>query len=214
MKWTTIEYIKEHSRLDYDCESALLELYADAAEETILSMCARTYEDFIADYGCIPPSIRQATLMLVDHSYMQRSPVSVQNLYTVPYAFEILIKPYVRLAMTETSAANTVDTIVLGSDFKLVLPVEIDDDDDVTLSDLDFTVVITNNDQKDKSVTIDADDCTVDDDDNTITVVLNSEDLDIGLLMAKVTLQIPDEDFPNSIRRDVQKVNPYTRIIG
>ncbi len=214
MKWTTIEYIKEHLRLDYDCESASLELYGDSAEESILKLCNRTYEDFIADYGCIPTPIRHATLILIAHSYDNRSPRTAQQQYTVSHSFELLVKPYIRLAQAETSSTTTIDTIVLGSDFKLVLPVTIDDDDDVTLSELDFTVEIINNDQKDKSVTIDSDDCTVDDDENTITVVLNSEDLDIGLLMAKITLSIPDEDFSSGIRRDVQKVNPYTRIVG
>ena len=31
MKWLTIEYIKQHSRIDYDCEDELLELYGEAA---------------------------------------------------------------------------------------------------------------------------------------------------------------------------------------
>lgn len=214
MKWTTIEYIKEHLRLDYDCESASLELYGDSAEESILKLCNRTYEDFIADYGCIPTPIRHATLLLIAHSYDNRSPVTAQQQKAVSHTFEMLVKPYERLAQAGTSSTTTIDTIVLGSDFKLVLPVTIDDDDDVTLSELDFTVEIINNDQKDKSITIDSDDCTVDDDENTITVVLNSDDLDIGLLMAKITLSIPDEDFSSGIRRDVQKVNPYTRIVG
>lgn len=213
MKWTTIEYIKEHSRLDYDCEVASLELYADAAEETIMKMCGRTYEDFITNYGCIPTPIRQATLMLVELSFMQRSPVSMQSLYVVPYGLEFLIKPYMRLAQSETSAVTTeINTIVLGSDFMLTLPVSIDDD--VTLSELTFSVEVINNDQKDKKVTIASDSCTVDDDENTISVILDSESLGIGLLMAKITLQIPDEQYPGGVCRQAQKVNPYTRIVG
>ena len=36
MIYITLEYIHAHSRIDYDCEDAALQLYADAAEETVL----------------------------------------------------------------------------------------------------------------------------------------------------------------------------------
>ena len=42
MKFLTIEYIKQHSRLDFDCEDGELELYGTAAEDTILDLCRRT----------------------------------------------------------------------------------------------------------------------------------------------------------------------------
>jgi hypothetical protein len=46
----------------------------------------------------VPAKIIHASLMLVDLSYQQRSPISQQNLYTVPYAFDMLIKPFMKLA--------------------------------------------------------------------------------------------------------------------
>lgn len=95
MKWLKIDYIKTHSRIVYDCEDSLLELYGNAAEEMVCNICGRSYEDFIETYGTIPDAIRQASLMLVDNSYTQRSPVSQQNLYTVPYTFDFLVKPYI-----------------------------------------------------------------------------------------------------------------------
>ena len=51
MKYLTIQYIKEHSRIDYDCEDALLELYGDSAEETMASYLNRgkTVEEMVAD---------------------------------------------------------------------------------------------------------------------------------------------------------------------
>ena len=42
--------------------------------------------------------------MLVAQSYQHREPMSPQNLYTVPYAFDLLLKPYMRL--TTSSATN------------------------------------------------------------------------------------------------------------
>ena len=38
MKWLKIDYIKQHSRIDYDCEDGLLELYGESAEETVLNV--------------------------------------------------------------------------------------------------------------------------------------------------------------------------------
>ena len=35
MKYLSLEYIKQHSRIDYDCEDGLLEMYGDSAEETV-----------------------------------------------------------------------------------------------------------------------------------------------------------------------------------
>lgn len=99
-----LDIIKAQIRLDdYIIEDDLLALYGDAAEETIAGVLNRgdTVEEMVASlvgqYGKIPAAIVQAGLMLVDLSYQQRSPVSVQNLYAVGYAFDIKVKPYMRL---------------------------------------------------------------------------------------------------------------------
>lgn len=105
MKWLTIDYIRQHSRIDFDCEDSLLELYGESAEEMVLEITRRTYDEIREIWGNdqkpIPAAIIHASLMLVDLSYQQRSPVSQQNLYTVPYAFDMLIKPYIKLAEGE-----------------------------------------------------------------------------------------------------------------
>jgi hypothetical protein len=49
----------------------------------------------------------QASLMLVELSYMQRSAVSMQQLYAVPYTFDLLVKPYMRLADEEEESGET-----------------------------------------------------------------------------------------------------------
>lgn len=103
MKYLTIEYIKEHSRIDYDCEDAVLQMYGKSAEMTIAQLLNRgnTVDECIASlteqYGEIPAPIYQAALMLVDNSYEHRSPISVSNLYYVPYTFDLLIKPFMIL---------------------------------------------------------------------------------------------------------------------
>ena len=97
MKWLSIDYIKQHSRIDFDCEDGLLELYGESAEDAVLNVCNRTYDDFVAVYGHIPAPLYHAALVLVDSSYQNRTPTSMQQLYTVPYSFDMLVKPYMRL---------------------------------------------------------------------------------------------------------------------
>lgn len=97
MKWLTLEYIKAHSRIDYDIEDDLLTLYAEAAEDSILNMCNRTLEDILDKYGEVPKPLYQAALMLVDASYNQRAPISPINMYSVRYTFDLLVKPYMKL---------------------------------------------------------------------------------------------------------------------
>lgn len=97
MKYITLEYIKQHSRIDYDCEDSLLEIYGEAAEETVLNHLNRSYDDLVEAYGGVPKPIMQATLMLVDVSYQYRSPVNATSVSVVPYTFDILIKPYMQL---------------------------------------------------------------------------------------------------------------------
>lgn len=105
MKWLEIDYIKQHSRIDYDCEDALLELYGESAEEMVLNTLGRTYEDLLENFGIdqpdgskhVPAAIVQASLMLVDSSYTNRSPISPTNMYQVPYTYDFLVKPYMKL---------------------------------------------------------------------------------------------------------------------
>lgn len=92
-----MDFIKAHSRIDYDCEDDLLELYANSAEETVLKLLGRSYENLIEECGEVPAPVKQAALMLVDLSYKERSPISPQQLYAVPYTVDVLIKPYMVL---------------------------------------------------------------------------------------------------------------------
>lgn len=100
MKYLTIDQIKQQLRLDDPqviAEHDLLELYGESAEDTVLNILNRTMEDVIEQYGRIPAALRHATLMLVDNAYKERSPITPQNMSTVPYAFDLLVKPYMHL---------------------------------------------------------------------------------------------------------------------
>lgn len=97
MKFLTLELIKKQSRIDGVIEDSLLELYGEAAEETLLNYVGATYEELTETTGKMPKALVQAALMLVDVSYQHRSPVSSQSISIVPYTFDILVKPYVKL---------------------------------------------------------------------------------------------------------------------
>lgn len=100
MKFLTFDQIKAQLRLDDEQaleEHDLLELYGEAAEDMVLNTMNRTMEDIIDQYGVMPKALVHAGLMLVAQSYQHREPASPQNLYTVPYAFDMLLKPYIKL---------------------------------------------------------------------------------------------------------------------
>jgi uncharacterized phage protein (predicted DNA packaging) len=106
MKWLTLEYIKKHSRIDFDCEDDLLELYGEDAEDTVLNLIGRSYTEVVEMWGEVPKPLYVAALMLVEVDYNHRSPNSMNNLYAVPYAFEMRVKPYMRLASNENDNNN------------------------------------------------------------------------------------------------------------
>jgi hypothetical protein len=100
MKFLTFEQIQAQLRLD-DAQATeehdLLELYGDAAEDMVLNTMNRTITDIYEQYGMVPKALVQAGLMLVAQSYQHHEPSSPQNLYAVPYAFDLLLKPYMKL---------------------------------------------------------------------------------------------------------------------
>ena len=100
MKWLTLERIKQQLRIepDFHEEDDLLEEYGESAEEVLLNYLNRSYEDVIEVYGRVPAPLRHASLMLVDTSYQYRCPVSQTSLSLVPYTFDFLLKPYMKLS--------------------------------------------------------------------------------------------------------------------
>ena len=102
MKFLPIDKIKQQLRLDCTCEEELLEMYGNSAEETLASYLGYTglgkVQEMMRDFDYhMPDALVHAALMLVDTSYQFRSPVSAQNMSVVPYTFDLLVKPYVKL---------------------------------------------------------------------------------------------------------------------
>ena len=105
MKWLTLDWIKKHSRINFDCEDGLLELYGEAAEDAVLNIINRSYTEVVETYGDVPKGLYIAALMQVEASYDHRSAVAPQQLYEVP-GFSIHLKPYVRLANNSYENSN------------------------------------------------------------------------------------------------------------
>lgn len=101
MKFLTFEQIKAQLRLDdaqAQEEHDLLEMYGEAAEDTVLNLCNRTITNIYEQYGMVPKALVQAALMLVAQSYQHREPSSPQNISFVPYnPFDLLLKSYMKL---------------------------------------------------------------------------------------------------------------------
>ena len=98
MKWLTLELIKQNSRIRGNNEDTILELYANSAEEQVLSDINRTYDELMTWQGSVPYKLIHASLMLVDFAYRQKSPADTLNWSVVPLTYEHLIKSYMRLA--------------------------------------------------------------------------------------------------------------------
>jgi uncharacterized phage protein (predicted DNA packaging) len=209
MKFLTIDYIKQQLRIDWSEEDTLLDEYGKAAEDTLLNLLNRSYHDLLESYGEVPASLVQAAMLLVGESYQHREPSSAQNLSSVPYAFDLLIKPYMRL--TSEPCGIRQQTVTLGSQEKILITSELPDD--LTMQDVDFLVEVMNADEKDKKKTFKKTECILTDEGDYV-VIINTDDYGIGTLMVKVTFQIPDKDFPSGFRKSVVRINPHITIRG
>lgn len=96
-RWTEVAWCRKHSNIDFDCDDPQLEIFICSAEETILNLLQRTYENLIETYGDVPAPIRHATMVLVDNSYQFRTPQVSTNLYQVKYGIDLMLKPYMVL---------------------------------------------------------------------------------------------------------------------
>jgi hypothetical protein len=97
MDWLQIEYIKKHSRLDYENNTDLMKLYANDAEKTILRLIRRTLDN-VKDMngGEVPEALYHAALMLTDVAWEHRNPQTQAQLHNVDYTFECIISDFIR----------------------------------------------------------------------------------------------------------------------
>jgi len=98
LKWLSIDAIHAHCRIDFNCEDAELEQFGMAAEQAILDLTRRTYENFVDTYGRIPDPIFNASLLLVQNLYNNRDAADSQKKEAALYGFDLLLKNYMCLS--------------------------------------------------------------------------------------------------------------------
>ena len=211
MKWLTLDKIKAQLRIepDFTAEDTLLESYGESAETTLLNYLNRPYADILGSYGDVPQPLVQASLLLVDTSYQHRSPISVTNISQVPYTFDLLVKPYMRLTSAESE--GDVQTVTLGSDVKIEFTADLPDE--LLLKDIDFSVKVVNADTN-TEIDFTKQDCIMVDEGADYVVLVDTEETGIGTLMLRLTVFIPDTDYLSGTRKEVIKINPYIRVAG
>lgn len=218
MKWLTLKDIKAQCRIptDFTEEDELLTGYGNSAESTILRNLNRTFYDLTEQYGAVNAQnhawsdIINASKMLVDVWYQHRSPLDGLSMSIVPYTFDLLIKPYMKLA--GSVGGDDYQTVTLGSDAKIEFTAELPDD--LKLSDVEFAGKVINADDTDKVQSFTKADCIAVDEGNSYVVLVYTEPLGVGMLMLKLTVHIPDTDYPSGYRKQVVNINPYTIIKG
>jgi hypothetical protein len=112
MKFLTFEQIKQQLRLDDEqakLERTRLEGMAEAAEDAVLTIIRRPLYNVKQVYGHVPQKLIQVTLLLVDDWYQHRGTVENYSMSAVPYAFDFMLKPMMRLAGEELP----IDPVVL-----------------------------------------------------------------------------------------------------
>ena len=98
LRWLSVDAIKTHCRIDFDCEDAELEQFGIAAEQAILDLTRRTYENFIDTYGRIPDPIFNATLLLAQSLYKNRDAEEQRDSKEIAFGFSFMVKNYMYLA--------------------------------------------------------------------------------------------------------------------
>jgi hypothetical protein len=113
LKVVDIETLKAQMRVDFDDEDALIELYGEAAEDVVIRGTRRSLDELrrigyeeqtgevapeeLPEGEWFPTRLKLAVLMMAAHSYRNREPVASVGQNVVPYAFDVLVKPYRKL---------------------------------------------------------------------------------------------------------------------
>ena len=97
LRWLSVQAIHAHCRIDFNCEDAELEQMGITAEQAILDLTRRTYENFLDTYGRIPDPIFNASLLLVQNLYNNRDAADTQKKEASLYGFDLLLKNYMVL---------------------------------------------------------------------------------------------------------------------
>lgn len=97
LRWLNIDAIHHRLRIDYNDDDADLKAMAMDAEQCILDLTRRTYENFIDVYGRIPDPIFTASLLLVGSAYKNREADGQYDMKEIAFGFSFRVKNYMVL---------------------------------------------------------------------------------------------------------------------
>ena len=97
LKWLSLDAIHAHCRIDFNCEDAELKQMGITAEQAILDLTRRTFENFIDTYGRIPDPIFNATLLLTQSLYKNRDAEEQRDSKEIAFGFSFMVKNYMVL---------------------------------------------------------------------------------------------------------------------
>ena len=97
LRWLSVQAIHDHCHIDFNCEDAELEQFGIAAEQAILNLTRRTFENFIDTYGRIPDPIFNASLLLVQSLYKNRDAEEQRDSNEIAFGFSFMVKNYMVL---------------------------------------------------------------------------------------------------------------------
>lgn len=113
-KYVTLNELKKQMRVDFEEEDDLIQTFGAAAEDSVLRGTGRTDEELLQmgwkeehpdedapeqlDEEFFPSRLKVAILILAAHFYRNREAVAGVAQNIVPYAYEVLTKPYKKLS--------------------------------------------------------------------------------------------------------------------
>lgn len=102
LRVVTLEELKLQMHEDFEDEDAIITTYGIAAEDVVIDMTRRSYEELSAWEGRgFPVRLKLAILMLAANFHRNREPVAAVSQNPVPFSVSVLVKPFVKLSDRE-----------------------------------------------------------------------------------------------------------------
>lgn len=95
----TLDELKKQMNVDFDDDNDYIEQLGRVAISHVFHSTRRTREELaaMADDADFPRPLRLAALQLAAHWYRLREPVASASQNVVPYTYECLVKPFIKL---------------------------------------------------------------------------------------------------------------------
>lgn len=106
MTYITLAELKQQARVEDNLSDSLLTIYGNAAENAVITETRWTAEELLEmGNGTMPAELKVAMLMTGAHWFRCRESVSGIASTAIPYAYEYLVKPFVKLSDREEVGA-------------------------------------------------------------------------------------------------------------